>query len=230
MKRNILLIEDDPGVQQAVRDVFRQDDYDVLTACSGTAGLAQASEHPPDLVIVDLGLPDVNGLEVTKCLRRVAHVPVLVLTAFDEELHRKHALQAGAVDYVMKPFDEDDLRARVRKHLRNDADHEPVRLGKLTLIPARRETWWGPHEVHLSPREFELLQLLASEPGRIFSRDELQRRVWGHVLDWHSNTLDVHITHLRGKFRAVGASSLIRSVRGVGYGLKYEAPNRPRGS
>jgi len=220
VQHSILVIEDNPDIQRVVTDALEQDGYTVITADNGTNGLISAREHNPDLVILDLGLPDFKGDEVARRLRKTSDVPILVLTAMDA-VDRKLALfQAGANDYLTKPFNHEELLARVHVQFRKNQPGDVIQLGDLAIYPNRRLATWRHQELPLSPREFDILLTLAKEPGRVLSRAELQKRVWGDKLDSRSNVVDVHFANLRSKLRQVDAYGIIRTVRGVGYGLK----------
>jgi len=215
----LLLVEDDPMVGDAVREGLRQESYAVDWVRDGKAAeTALAAEHY-DLVLLDLGLPRRDGLEVLASLR-AAHndVPVLVITARDTPPDRVKGLDAGADDYLVKPFNLDELAARVRALLRRAAGRaEPeVRCGPVTLKPATREVFVHERPVSLSAREFALLEALAERPGVVLSRSQLEDRLYGWGEEIASNAVEVHVHNLRRKLGV----EIIRNVRGVGYTLE----------
>jgi DNA-binding response OmpR family regulator len=217
----ILLVEDDAAIASGLTRVLDSQGYDVVHLARG--GPAPAAATPDiELVILDLGLPDVDGLDVCRKLRAARpDLPVLILTARDQELDVVAGLDAGADDYVVKPFRLSELLARVRAHLRRGAaadreDAEPLAAGELHVDPAARRAWRGAEELALRPKEFDLLVLLVREAGRAVTRERIMREVWD--TDWlgSTKTLDTHVLTLRAK---VGPDA-ITTLRGVGYRLE----------
>jgi DNA-binding response OmpR family regulator len=217
----ILLVEDDAAIASGLIRVLDSQGYDVVHLSRGGPALAAAT---PDieLVVLDLGLPDVDGLDVCRKLRAARpDLPVLILTARDQELDVVAGLDAGADDYVVKPFRLSELLARVRAHLRRagaaEREHvEPLAAGELRVDPAARRAWRGAEELALRPKEFDLLVLLVREAGLAVTRERIMREVWD--TDWlgSTKTLDTHVLTLRAK---VGPDA-ITTLRGVGYRLE----------
>ena len=170
--------------------------------------------------MLDLGLPDLSGAEIARRVRRHDVTPILILTARDDVATKVELLNAGADDYLVKPFHVEELLARVGVQLRKQHVGAPKEIGDLTIDPVRRQVWWAGAEVRLSPREFALLAFIAAQPGRVYGRAEIERNVWGEDLPPASNVVDVHVANIRGKLRDAGGFGVIRTVRGVGYALK----------
>ncbi len=218
--KRILIVEDDVDILRLLRRELEDAGFDVLTYETGMRGLSAVRETEPDLVILDLGLPDLSGQEIARRVRRTGDTPILILTAADEVGTKVEMLNAGADDYLAKPFHVEELLARVNVQLRKRTLGAAQKIGDLTIDPARRQVYWSEEEVRLSPREYELLAYLAGQPGRVYSRNEIETNVWGEDLPPSSNVVDVHIANIRGKLREAGGFGVIRTVRGVGYALK----------
>ena len=216
----ILIIEDDPDIQRIVRLELEEAGFKVLVASDGVSGLTMARESTPDLVILDLGLPDLDGAEIARRLRKTSDTPIIVLTAMDAVSTKVNLLEGGADDYLTKPFHPEELVARVKVQLRKSRGGEAVVLGLLEITPDKRLVRYADREVRLSPREFDLLGFLARQPGRVYSREEIERGVWGEDLPANSNVVDVHMANIRAKLRDVDGYGVIRTVRGIGYALK----------
>ncbi|WP_045235132.1 response regulator transcription factor [Deinococcus pimensis] len=223
--KTILIIEDDPDISALLDLTLKDAGYRTLTAESGTRGLMRAREGEPDLVVLDLGLPDFPGDEVARRLRDTSDVPILVLTAVDDP-DRKVNLLFSANDYLVKPFNEIELVARVRVQFRRREAAPVLTNGPLTLDVSKRLCTWDGREVHLSPRELDLLLLLAGTPGRAYSREEIGRAVWGDVIP-AANVIDVHVSNLRGKLRDAGAYRVVRTVRGFGFAMRNFEEAKP---
>jgi two-component system, OmpR family, copper resistance phosphate regulon response regulator CusR len=215
----ILLIEDDADIAALLRQELLDHDFAVSVANSVLQGLTQAREQQPDLVLLDLGLPDGDGRDVLTRLRRSSEVPVIVLTARDVVGEKVELLELGADDYVVKPYRIEELLARIAVQLRQDTS-SVLSLGDLEVSPSKRLAMYQGKELRLSPKEFELLTLLMQQPGRVYSRAELMHTVWQDKLPEGSNVVDVHFANLRGKLREVELYGLLRTVRGVGYALR----------
>jgi two-component system, OmpR family, response regulator MprA len=226
----ILVIEDDPSIADFLRRGLVYHKYDVGVAHDGEQGLAAARDTPPDLVLLDLMIPKIEGVEVARRLRAAGDVPIIMLTARDSVTDKIAGLNAGADDYVTKPFDFEELLARVRAALRR---HEPaeelIRIADLTIRPASREVWRGKRQIELTSREFELLLFLARNKGKVLDRNTIFERVWGYSFDVESDTIKVYVRYLRRKLNAEGEADLIQAVRGVGYMLKDPAQSSPGG-
>lgn len=224
----VLLIEDDSRIRRFLQPALEAEGYDLVEAETGQAGLVAASGRPPDLVLLDLGLPDLDGIEVTKRLREWSHAPILIISARGQEKDKVAALDAGADDYLTKPFGMPELLARLRATLRRKAAAGPaeepvVKVGELTIDLAARRVTIGPREIHLTPTEFKLLTLLASRPGRVFTHTLLLREVWGPLREDESHYLRVHMANLRQKIeREPARPRYLLTEQGVGYRLAAE--------
>ncbi len=228
----ILLIEDDEGIRETLKYNLAAAGYTVLEAGDGASGLRTAQTGRPDLVLLDLMLPGLSGLEVCRALRRTSRVPIIMLTARDTEVDKIVGLELGADDYVTKPFSMREVMARIHAVLRRaqpatTAPPEREVIGDFVLDrPARRVTLSGS-EVRLTAREFDLLSYLAAHPGRVHTRDALLNAVWGLDFAGDRKTVDVHIRWLRSKFEG-RAPFTITTVRGVGY--RFDRSERSLGA
>ena len=218
--KKILLIEDDRDIARLLQAELSEAGYEVSWAGSGMQGLVRLREDPPQLVVLDLGLPDLDGAEIARRIKQRGDLPIIVLTATDAVERKVELLLGGADDYLTKPFHPAELLARIQVQLRRGRGGEVRRVGELEIDTEARRVRHRGVEVQLSPKEFALVELLSSKPGRVFSRDEIEERVWDHPLDSGSNVVDVHIANLRNKLRAVEAFGYLRTVRGVGYALQ----------
>ena len=228
MSDRILIVEDDDAIASGLQRVLASHGHDVRRVARGAPALQEAAE-PTALVLLDLGLPDIDGIDVCRRLRAARpELAILILTARDQELDVVAGLDAGADDYLVKPFRLAELLARVRAHLRRrvvaapaDPGDTTLRAGDITLDVAARRAWRGEREIELRPKEFDLLALLVAEAGRVVTRERLMREVWD--TDWlgSTKTLDTHVLTLRGK---VGADA-ITTLRGVGY--RFDAQPGP---
>ncbi|MGI6128685.1 MAG: winged helix-turn-helix domain-containing protein [bacterium] len=225
MQEKILIADVEQHVVELLRCNLEQEGYVVSVANYGSEVLALAERERPDLVILDLMLPGVDGLEVCRLLRQVSNVPILVLTSQREETDLlTESLELGADDYVTKPFHLRELIARIRAILRRSRGWEAIVLeevrhcGDITIYPEQHKVLIGTKEVDLTAKEFELLELLTRYPGRAFSREELLKHLWGYDFVSDSRTIDVHIRHLREKIEVdPGRPNYIKTVRSVGY-------------
>ncbi len=219
----LLVIEDDERIRTALIRALRDRGHAVTSAGTALAGLRQAVEDRPDLVVLDLGLPDLDGRELLRMLRAVSSVPVVVATARDDDDSVVQALDAGADDYVVKPFRADQLEARIRAVLRRaagPADAAPITVGRLTVDPRSRRVTLGERPVDLSPKEFDLLAYLAARQGAVVSKRELLTEVWRLPYGGADKTVDVHLSWLRRKLgESAAAPQLLQTVRGVGVRL-----------
>ena len=219
---NILIIEDEPDIADFIRRGLSLKGYDVLVAPSGERGLDTAREHPLDLVILDLMLPGMDGVEVCRLLRKEADVPIIMLTARDSVADKVDGLEAGADDYITKPFVFDELLARVRSALRRRAGlaQELLTVGDLSIRPASREVERAGRPIELTAREYELLEFLARNAGKVLTKETIFEKVWGYDFEIESDAIKVYVSYLRKKLNAPGEPDLIHAVRGVGYMLK----------
>lgn len=213
----LLIMEQDPRLAHLLRRDLQDQGYTVWHADTGRAGLIQTQEDHPDLILVDLGLPDLDGGDVIRRLRR--RVPIITLTARDAVGEKVRVLVLGADDYLVKPSHLEGLLARIHVQLRYRGPEE-VKVGELVLRPQGREMVFRDMRVVLTPKEFEMLWLLAQEPGKVVRREELVAQVWQGQLAQSSTVTDAHMANLRNKLRGVEGYGLIRTVRGYGYALR----------
>ncbi len=232
MAKKILVIDDEPKIVELCSDYLKSTGFEVVTASDGPRGLAAARSEHPDLIVLDLMLPGMDGLDVCRELRRTeivsgeSSVPIIMLTARVDESDKLIGLELGADDYLTKPFSPRELVARVRTVLRRTAGNAPIeiiRTGSLTLDRGKYLAILPSGEVSLTPTEFEILAVLAGQPGRIFSRSQLLKAVHGVSFESYERAIDSHIRNLRRKIEPVGDSPrLIITVHGVGYKFKAQ--------
>lgn len=217
----VLIVDDDHNLVALLHRGFRYEGFDVLTAHDGDEGLALAAGGDCDAVVLDIGMPGLDGFDLLRRLRVKSDVPVVMLTARDEVADKVAALGVGADDYVAKPFSFDELVARVRAVLRRGRPEaaDRLRYGDLTCDLNTREVARGDRPIQLTAREFDVLVHFLTHPRRVLSRDSFLHAVWGYEVDVDTNVVDVHVGHLR---RKLGEQALIRTVWGVGYALKGE--------
>ncbi len=216
----LLLVEDDADIRVALARALSDRGHGVRTAGTAMAGLQVIVHTPPDLVVLDLGLPDMDGCMLLRMMRAVSRVPVIVATARDDESQIVVALEAGADDYVVKPFAPDHLNARIRAVLRRSSGGDPVlsvTVGALRIDPRAREAWFGPERLELSRKEFDMLLYLAARPGEVVTKSTLLAEVWQQPYGGGDKTVDVHLSWLRRKLGETAATPrYLHSVRGVG--------------
>ena len=225
MRRRLLLIEDDATLRQALGFNLTREGYEVSTAADGVAGLELGRSPRLDLILLDVMLPGMSGVEVLRVLRREGvSTPVIILSAKGDEIDRVVGLKVGADDYVAKPFSRPELLARIEAVLRRERrgsneseQREELAFGNVRIDVARREVSVDGEPIHLTTKEFDLLAHLAASPGRIFTRDQLLTRIWGYDYVGDGRTVDVHVSWLRGKLRGSDGHNYFRTVRGVGY-------------
>lgn len=225
MSARILVIEDEERIRQFLQRGLTYEGYRVDTAADGRAGLDIARDNPPDLVLLDIMLPGgMDGLEVCRRLRAVGDVPILMLTAKESIEDRVAGLDAGADDYLVKPFSFDELLARVRALLRRVQPAQPqvYRFGDLELDTGTRQGRRGDHVFDLTAKEYELLELFMRNPRQVLTRDVIFDRVWGYDFGGESNIIEVYVRYLRQKTEAGDLPRYIHTVRGVGYVLREE--------
>ncbi len=217
---SILIVEDESSIASFVALYLKNAGYSVRTVAKGADALDQVSSDPPSLTILDLMLPDIDGIEVCRRIRKTSDVPILMLTARDEDVDKIIGLEVGADDYMTKPFNPRELVARVKSILRRStpdrrqAESALIRHGDLSIDAGRREVRVGEDEIQLAPKEFDLLWELLDHRGLVLTRDQLLERVWGYTFAGDTRTVDVHVRQLR---RKLGDASPIVTVWGVGY-------------
>ncbi len=217
----VLVIEDDDYTARLLKLQLEHHDLEVRRECDGPSGLKAAEQFDPEIIVLDIMLPGLDGVGVLKELRRRGNrVPVIMLTARDTPLDKVYSLDAGADDYLSKPFSMEELLARIRALLRRVGGDEVLKVGDLEVNTATREVKRGYRKVDLTPREYDLLEFMARNPRRVLSRDLLLSRVWGQEAGVQTNVVDVYITYLRKKLEASGESKLIQTIRGAGYALR----------
>ncbi len=223
----VLVIEDDDAVRAAIRRALLLGGYEVIAAPNGEEGLLKSQTDVPDAIILDLGLPDIDGMQVTRTLRSSGNrTPILMLTARDAVDDRVDGLEAGADDYLVKPYDVRELQARLRaimrRHLEN-GDGRVLRFGELELNPDLHAAKLGERVIELTRTEYQLLELLMLNPRRVLTSELIYDRVWGYDFGRSGNALRVYIGYLRRKLEEGGGRRLIQTVHGIGYVLKEPA-------
>ncbi len=219
--QTILVVEDEASIASFVSLYLKNAGYEVRAVSTGSAALTHVAADPPTLIILDLMLPDLDGIEICRRVRKTSDVPILMLTARDEDVDKIIGLEVGADDYLTKPFNPRELVARVKSVLRRssterrrDTEEQELRHGQLVINAGRREVKVGDDEIQLAPKEFDLLWELLDHRGLVLTRDQLLERVWGYTFAGDTRTVDVHVRQLR---RKLGDASPIVTVWGVGY-------------
>jgi len=223
MKAHMLVVDDDPRITELLRRILAYEGYSVTIAASGDEALKRTLERPPDLIVLDILLPGINGLEVARRLRAAGdNVPILMLTARDSVADRVEGFEMGADDYLIKPFAPEELLVRVKALLRRNQEerHEVLRYADVELDTGTRIAYRGAREIDLSPTEYELLALFLRRPRQVLTREIILDRVWGMDFEGSSNVMEVYVGYLRAKLEAEGEPRLIHTVRGVGYVFK----------
>jgi DNA-binding response OmpR family regulator len=229
---SILIVEDEPSIASFVSLYLKDAGYSVQMSPSGEDAIAQVSRDAPALIVLDLMLPGIDGLEVCRRIRKTSDVPILMLTARDEDVDKIIGLEVGADDYLTKPFNPRELVARVKSILRRatperrQVESAVIRHGDLSIDSGRREVRVGSEEVQLAPKEFDLLWELLDHRGLVLTRDQLLERVWGYTFAGDTRTVDVHVRQLR---RKLGDASPIVTVWGVGYKVSPAPPTAATG-
>jgi DNA-binding response OmpR family regulator len=229
-QHTILVVEDEVSISSFVAAYLRNAGYGVRTAASAKAAIIDLASELPSLVVLDLNLPDGDGVELCRRIRKSSDVPILMLTARDEDVDKIIGLEVGADDYMTKPFNPRELVARVKSVLRRASperrrsETEELRHGDLAVNSGKREVHVGDEEVHLAPKEFELLWELLDHRGIVLTRDQLLERVWGYTFAGDTRTVDVHVRQIR---RKLGDASPIVTVWGVGYKVASERAPAP---
>ena len=225
MGRKILIVEDEAKIARFIEMELNYEGYETEKAADGRTGLERAQSGNFDLVLLDLMLPGLSGMEVLRRLRRTSDVPVIVLTARDSTMDKVSGLDGGADDYITKPFATEELLARIRSALRKSApqaENAPLSACGVVLDPGRRTVTAAGHPVALTKREFDLLYYLMKNKGMVLSREALLENVWGYEYEGETNAVDVFVRFLRGKIDEAYGIKLITTVRGVGYVVKDE--------
>jgi len=222
------VVDDEPKIIQLTQDYLENAGFSVISAGDGERALAVIQIEKPDLVVLDLGLPGMDGLDVCRSIRKTSSLPIIMLTARDEETDKLVGLELGADDYITKPFSPKELVARVRSVLRRSElaqeEREVIRVGDVTLDLPRMQVTVGDKEIELTATEFQLLQALASQPGRIFTRSQLLNAVHGIAIESYERAIDAHIKNIRRKLEPVPHEPrYIQTVYGVGYRFSDEA-------
>lgn len=223
MAATILLVEDEERLARFIELELSSEGYNISVAHDGLTGLTMARETPPDLLILDWMMPGMTGLEVCRRLRATgSKVPVILLTAKDEVSDRVAGLDAGADDYVVKPFSIEELLARIRAHLRRNIEENPdlLQFEDLTLNRRTREVFRNGRAIELTAKEFDLLDYLLAHPRQVITRDQILEKVWGYDFMGDSNIIEVYVRYLRLKLEEKGERRIIQTVRGVGYVLR----------
>ncbi|RMF20312.1 MAG: DNA-binding response regulator [Cyanobacteria bacterium J083] len=225
---HILVVEDEAKLAQFIKAELEYEDYQVTVAKDGLSGLTTARETKPDLILLDWMLPGISGIEICRRLRSTGdQVPIILLTAKDEISDRVAGLDAGADDYIVKPFSVEELLARIRANLRRNQEENPdlLQFTDLTLNRSTREVYRAKRLIELTAKEFDLLEYLMLHPKQVLTRDQILERVWGFDFMGDSNIIEVYVRYLRLKLEAEGESRLIQTVRGVGYVLRENQSN-----
>jgi two-component system alkaline phosphatase synthesis response regulator PhoP len=234
MNKKILIVDDEESIVTLLEYNLRQAGFDVLTAYDGEEGLQRAKTESPNLIVLDLMLPKMDGMEVCKELRREhIHTPILMLTAKDDEIDKVLGLELGADDYLTKPFSPREVVARIKAILRRinnfpeqsekEGESIKINIGNLEIFPERYEVFLSGELLEFTPKEFELLLYLTKNKGRVLTRDQLLNAVWNYDFAGDTRIVDVHISHLRDKIEANSKKpQYIKTIRGLGY--KFEEP------
>ena len=233
MSDRILIVEDDEKLSRFIELELTYEGYEVMKAADGRTGLSMSESEPFDLILLDIMLPEINGLELLRRLRRFSKTPVILLTARDTVMDKVTGLDSGADDYVTKPFAIEELLARIRTALRKKAVESQekeeatiLRLGRLTLDLPRYVATFDQTPVDLTKREFDLLKILMENEGIVLTRDILLERVWGYNYMGETNSVDVYIRFLRGKIDDAFGVKYIHTIRGVGYTMRVEEEHK----
>lgn len=223
--KKILVVDDEPSIRELVSMVLKREGYEVAEASDGKSGLAMAEKNNPDLIILDLMLPDISGHDICKKVSSNSNIPIIMLTAKNDIVDKVLGMELGADDYITKPFDNRELLVRVRALLRRTQNKETssdtIKTGELTICLSEKTVFKGNKQITLSPNEYQLLQLFAQNPQKVFTREELLLKVWGYDYLGDSRTVDITITRLRKKIEDDSKNpKYIITVFGFGYCLR----------
>ncbi len=220
MRNTVLIVDDEADIVSTLADFFLYNDYNVMTATNGTEAIEKSGKQP-DIILLDINMPDVDGLEVCARIRDFVSCPILFLTARIEDSDKVKGFGMGGDDYIVKPFSLDELGARVAAHLRRERrrrDTPKVRFDdKLSIDYTERRLFCGSEEVSLAKKEFDIIELLSSHPGQIFSKDRIYELIWGYDSEGESSVVAEHIRRIRAKLAATGVKPYVETVWGVGY-------------
>jgi two-component system catabolic regulation response regulator CreB len=224
MKARILIVDDEPAIVDAIQYALETDGFETTSLFSGMSVMTTLTEHPADLVILDIGLPDIGGLELFREIRRTSEVPIIFLTARADEIDRVVGLELGADDYITKPFSPREVSARVKAVLRRTGTGEnntPIRGAVFTVNESKRRIWFHGESLDLSRYEYEILKTFIRRPGNVFTRERLMELVWEHPEASLDRTIDAHIKNIRAKLKRIRPESdPIVTHRGTGYSLR----------
>ena len=225
MSHSILVVDDDPNIRDVVCFALGKAGMETRSAADGATAMGLTESDPPDLIVLDINMPEMDGLDFCRQIRRSSEVPILFLSSRDEEIDRVLGLELGADDYVTKPFSPRELVARINailkrsRHTKAEPTAETVRTGALEIDVVEHRARWQDTEIQLTATEFQMLLSMARQPRRVFSRDDLMRAVYAPGIHVSDRTLDSHVRHVRAKLTGVGADGLIETVHGVGFRL-----------
>lgn len=225
-RKKILIVDDEIQVCEVLKAYLEKDGYEVISVFDGKSAIAEAQRTKPDLILLDLNLPEINGLDVCQIIRRQSKIPIIMLTARDEQTDKIIGLELGADDYITKPFSPREVAARVRALLRRcdegTAPNETITVGDLTLDFAQHEAGYAGRPLLLTASEFKLLLVLARNPGRVYSRLQLMDTAFGDAYEGYERTMDAHIKNIRQKMSDLAPAhpDPLTTVRGVGYKLE----------
>lgn len=221
--KKILLIEDEPQIARFVQLELTHEGYDVSIAHDGRDGLEVFKAHPFDLVLLDIMLPSLNGIEVLRRIRQFSSVPVIMLTARDSVIDKVSGLDSGADDYITKPFAIEELLARIRSMLRKQVAHSTTLTFKSLVLDLNQHMCFvNSHQVELTKKEFDLLHILLKNKNQVLTRELLLEKIWGYEFDGSTNAIDVYVRYLRAKIEEPFNEKFIHTIRGVGYIIKDE--------
>lgn len=223
----ILLIEDDVNLAELIRIYLISEDWEIRVVHNGVDALGELAHSNYDLILLDLLLPDINGFDICRSIREKSTVPIIMLTALEDSIHKVQGLNMGADDYIIKPFEPTELIARINSQLRRSYIYDSEKsletasereVNKLKLSTKTHKAYYDNNEIELTPKEFDILWLLMGDPDKVYNMNEIHFEIWGDtVLESEVNPVMVHVRRIRGKFEKIGLKSIIQTVWGVGY-------------